>query len=88
MKEPLRRYAWSFVVALILTALVGAVSSVERLSAVGVLFAPGMLGAAIFLPRGCTLGLGWHISCRRILDECVVACLAFVVAVDANWACP
>jgi hypothetical protein len=52
MKELLRKYAWSFVGALILTLLVGAVSSVERLSAVGVLLAPGMLGAAIFLPEG------------------------------------
>jgi hypothetical protein len=52
MKERLRRYASSFVVAVILTALVGAVSSVERLSAVGVLLAPGMLGAAIFFPEG------------------------------------
>jgi hypothetical protein len=39
-------------VALALTVLVGAVASVSKLSAVGVLLAPGMLGAAILFPEG------------------------------------
>jgi hypothetical protein len=37
---------------LILTMLVGAVASVPRWSAVGVLLAPGMLAAAIVFPQG------------------------------------
>lgn len=52
MKVQLRKYAWSFAVALTLTVLVGAVASLPRLSAVGVLLAPGMLGAAILFPEG------------------------------------
>jgi hypothetical protein len=52
MKLQLRRYAWSFMGTLILTMLVGAVASVPRWSAVGVLLAPGMLAAAIVFPQG------------------------------------
>ena len=52
MNERLRRYAYSFAVALILTVVVGATASVSRLSAVGVLLAPGMLAAAILFPEG------------------------------------
>ena len=52
LKPHLRRYAWSFVVALALTVLVGAVASVPRWSAVGVLLARGMLAAAIVFPQG------------------------------------
>jgi hypothetical protein len=51
MRTKFRKYAWSFAVALTLTVLVGAVSGVPRLSAVGVL-APGMLGAAMLFPEG------------------------------------
>lgn len=52
MKMHLRRYAWSFVIALIVTVLVGAVASIPKLSAVGVLLAPGMLAGAIVFPEG------------------------------------
>jgi hypothetical protein len=52
MKVQLHRYAWSFAVALILTVLLGVVASVPRLSAVGVLLAPGMLVAAILFSGG------------------------------------
>jgi hypothetical protein len=52
MKPQVRRYAWSFGVALALTVLVGAVASLPRWSAVGVLLAPGMLAAAIVFPEG------------------------------------
>jgi len=52
MKPQVRRYAWSFAVALALTMLVGAIASLPRCSAVGVLLAPGMLAAAIVFPEG------------------------------------
>jgi len=52
MKPPVRRYAWSCAVALALTVLVGAIASLPRWSAVGVLLAPGMLAAAIVFPEG------------------------------------
>jgi hypothetical protein len=52
MKPQVRRYAWSFAVALALTVLVGVISSLPRWSAVGVLLAPGMLAAAIVFPEG------------------------------------
>jgi hypothetical protein len=52
MKEFLRRFAYSFGIALILTVIVGVVASVSKLSAVGVLLAPGMLAAAILFPEG------------------------------------
>jgi len=52
MKPQIRRYAWSFAVALAVTVLVGAVSGLPRCSAVGVLLAPGMLAAAIVFPEG------------------------------------
>ena len=58
MKLQLRRYAWSFMGTLILTILVGAVASVPRWSAVGVLLAPGMLAAAIVFPEGINSGWG------------------------------
>jgi hypothetical protein len=51
-KPDLRKYAWSFVFALALTVLVGAIASLPRWSAVGVLLAPGMLAAAIVFPEG------------------------------------
>ncbi len=52
MKPRLRRHARSFVVALALTVSVGAIASVPKCSAVGVLLAPGMLAAAIVFPEG------------------------------------
>jgi hypothetical protein len=52
LKPHLRKYAWSFVFALALTVLVGAIASLPRWSAVGVLLAPGMLAAAIVFPEG------------------------------------
>jgi small neutral amino acid transporter SnatA (MarC family) len=52
LKPHLRKYAWSFVFALALTVLVGAIASLPRWSAVGVLLAPGMLAAAIVFPDG------------------------------------
>jgi hypothetical protein len=52
MKLQVRRYAWSFGIALSLTVLVGVIASVPRCSAVGVLLAPGMLAAAIVFPEG------------------------------------
>lgn len=52
MNEHLRRYAFSFAVALALTVVVGVAASVSKLSAVGVLLAPGMLAAAILFPQG------------------------------------
>lgn len=52
MKPQVRRYAWSFAAALALTILVGAIASLPRCSAVGVLLAPGMLAAAIVFPEG------------------------------------
>ena len=52
MNEHLRRYAYSFAVALALTVVVGVVASVSKLSALGVLLAPGMLAAAILFPEG------------------------------------
>jgi hypothetical protein len=52
MRTQLRNYVRSFAIALVLTVLVGAVASVPKLSAVGVLLAPGMLGAAILFPEG------------------------------------
>jgi hypothetical protein len=52
LKPHLRRFAWSFVFALVLTILVGAIASLPRCSAVGVLLAPGMLAAAIVFPEG------------------------------------
>jgi hypothetical protein len=52
MKEQLRRYTYSFGIALSLTVVAGVIASVSRLSAVGVLLAPGMLTAAIIFPEG------------------------------------
>jgi hypothetical protein len=52
MKVQFRRYAWSLVLALLWTVLVGAVASVSSWSAVGVLLAPGVLGAAFVFPEG------------------------------------
>ena len=52
MKGQLRSYAWSFGIALILTVLASAVASVPKLSAFGVLLAPGVLSAAIIFPEG------------------------------------
>lgn len=52
MRARFRKYAWSLVIALILTVLVGAVASVPRWSAVGVLLAPGVLAGAIVFPEG------------------------------------
>jgi hypothetical protein len=52
LKPHLRNYAWSFVFALALTVLVGAIASLLRWSAVGALLAPGMLTAAIVFPEG------------------------------------
>ena len=52
MNVQLRRYAWSFVVALVVTLLVGGIASVPRYSPAGVLFGPGMLVAAIVFPEG------------------------------------
>jgi hypothetical protein len=49
---PVPGYAWSFLAASVLTALVGAVASVTRLSDVGVLLAPGMFGAALLFSGG------------------------------------
>ena len=47
----LRRYVWSLVIAVILTAL-GAVVAEERWSAVSLVDAPGMLAAALVFPQG------------------------------------
>lgn len=52
MKLHVRRYAWSFGIALALTALVAVIASVPKCSAVGVLLAPGILAAAIVFPQG------------------------------------
>jgi hypothetical protein len=52
MKMELRKYAWSFVIGLILTVFAALAGSVPGLSGVGVLLAPGMLGAAIFFRQG------------------------------------
>jgi hypothetical protein len=48
----LRKYAWSFAAALLLTVLLGVVASLRKWSAVGILLAPGMLIAAIGFPQG------------------------------------
>jgi hypothetical protein len=74
MKVEVRRYAWSFAVALVVTVLAGAVSSVPRLSAVGVLLAPGMLGAAIIFPEG--VHSGWAITylvIAGLMNACLLA---------------
>ena len=52
MKLQFRRYAWSFLVALAMTVLVGAVASLPRCAAVGILLGPGMLAAAIVFHEG------------------------------------
>jgi len=46
------RLVWCFGIALGLTALIVAVASIPRLSAVGVALAPGMLLAALLFPEG------------------------------------
>jgi hypothetical protein len=47
-----RVYAWSLLVAAALTALVAALASLSVWSSIGVLLAPGMIGAALFFPEG------------------------------------
>lgn len=58
MPFSLRKYAWSFAAALILTVFLGVVASVPRWSAVGTLLAPGMLIAAMGFPQGIHSSMG------------------------------
>jgi hypothetical protein len=48
----LRRYAWSYLAALVLTIGLGVVASVPGLSSVGMSLLPGMLLAEIIFPEG------------------------------------
>jgi hypothetical protein len=57
MKPQVRRYAWSFAVALALTVIVGAIASLPACSAAGVLLIPGMMAAAVAFPEG--VDSGW-----------------------------
>jgi len=59
MKAQFRRYAWSLVLGFLWTVLVGAVASVSSWSAVGILLAPGVFGAAIIFPEGIHSDWAW-----------------------------
>ena len=75
----LRRYAGSFVLALIPTALLGAVASVPKWSAAGVLLAPGMLLAALIFPQGVHSSWGYtYLVIAGLLE-------AFILAWPVLW---
>ena len=74
MKPKVRSYASSFAVALALTMLVGAIASLPRCSAVGVLLAPGMLAAAIVFPEGINSHWGTtYLVLAALLDALLLA---------------
>jgi hypothetical protein len=79
LKPHLRRATLSFVFALVLTVLAGAISGLPRCSAVGVLLAPGMFAAAIVFPDG--INSNW----ATIYLVLAVLMNAFLLAWPALW---
>lgn len=75
----LRTYARAFVLALLLTALLGAVASVPKWSAAGALLAPGMLLAALVFPQGVHSNWGYtYLAIAGLLE-------AFILAWPVLW---
>ena len=72
----LRTYIWSLVISVVLTLLVGAIASLPRCSAIGVLLLPGALLAAIMLPQGVNSNAGnAYLVLAGLLDSIIVSFL-------------
>ena len=73
----MRRYAWSYLIGLGLTLVVGVGAGVLDSERLGVLLAPGMLLAALVVPEGAhagpVRGLAWFIL-AGLIDALLLSC--------------